>query len=136
MENLTVDHYRPRAKGGKDTSCNLVPACWSCNSSKGKKTPAEFRKYRQRFRPQKVEILFTRSEAKSTYELELDAVERKLKRSVETSDIPRQQSFVEGILENLPTDMRTTFLGIANEKAMEPVKKEVASMMNWREGNF
>ena len=34
-ENLTVDHVRPRTKGGTDTADNLVTACRPCNQAKG-----------------------------------------------------------------------------------------------------
>ena len=33
--HLSLDHLIPRLKHGPDTSDNLVPACRSCNSSKG-----------------------------------------------------------------------------------------------------
>jgi len=32
----TRDHVRPLAKGGKDTASNVVPACWNCNTKKGR----------------------------------------------------------------------------------------------------
>ena len=32
---LTIDHVRPKAHGGESLRTNLVPACLSCNSSKG-----------------------------------------------------------------------------------------------------
>lgn len=31
----TVDHLKPRSKGGSNLRSNLVPACKSCNHSKG-----------------------------------------------------------------------------------------------------
>lgn len=34
---LTVDHIKPRAKGGRDEVSNYVPACFSCNTAKGKR---------------------------------------------------------------------------------------------------
>jgi 5-methylcytosine-specific restriction endonuclease McrA len=34
-ENLTVDHVRPKSKGGTDTADNLVTACRPCNQAKG-----------------------------------------------------------------------------------------------------
>ncbi|MFF1597715.1 HNH endonuclease [Streptomyces mirabilis] len=37
-----LDHVTPIAKGGADAEWNLVPACTSCNSSKGAKTLAEW----------------------------------------------------------------------------------------------
>ncbi len=36
-ENLALDHIFPRKMGGKDAGDNLIYACRSCNSSKGKK---------------------------------------------------------------------------------------------------
>jgi len=35
--NLSLDHIFPQKLGGKDTGDNLIYACKSCNSSKGKK---------------------------------------------------------------------------------------------------
>ncbi len=32
---LTLDHVKPRCKGGESISQNLVPACLPCNQSKG-----------------------------------------------------------------------------------------------------
>jgi HNH endonuclease len=37
MEAKTADHLLPRIEGGSDASANLVKACRTCNSSKGKK---------------------------------------------------------------------------------------------------
>ncbi len=37
---LTQDHVIPLAKGGSHTPENIVPACISCNSSKGTKVPS------------------------------------------------------------------------------------------------
>lgn len=39
----TLDHIIPRAQGGTDDPDNLVPACRPCNSSKGARTPEEWR---------------------------------------------------------------------------------------------
>lgn len=33
-ENLTLDHLRPRTKGGSNSDSNLVTACTGCNSSR------------------------------------------------------------------------------------------------------
>jgi len=40
-EELTLDHVKPRSKGGKNTWLNLVTACKKCNQKKGNRTPAE-----------------------------------------------------------------------------------------------
>lgn len=37
----TVDHVRPRSKGGKSTWTNLVAACKECNNRKRDRTPEE-----------------------------------------------------------------------------------------------
>lgn len=37
-----IEHQRPRAIGGDDSSLNLVAACSSCNLSKGARTALEF----------------------------------------------------------------------------------------------
>lgn len=34
-ESLTIDHVRPRCKGGEDRTSNVIPACRSCNQAKG-----------------------------------------------------------------------------------------------------
>ena len=35
LSELTIDHVRPRSNGGETISSNCVPACRSCNQSKG-----------------------------------------------------------------------------------------------------
>ncbi len=39
---LELDHFVPLARGGAHTEYNLVPACRSCNSSKGDRDPFAF----------------------------------------------------------------------------------------------
>lgn len=34
-KSLTLDHVRPKSKGGEDRTTNCVPACKDCNHSKG-----------------------------------------------------------------------------------------------------
>lgn len=41
VKPLTMDHVIPLTKGGGTTSDNIVPACKSCNSSKGAKLTTE-----------------------------------------------------------------------------------------------
>lgn len=43
--NLTIDHIRPRSKGGRTTADNCVTACQSCNQAKGSLTVQEFLYY-------------------------------------------------------------------------------------------
>lgn len=33
--SLTIDHVRPKSKGGSDRTSNVTPACLACNHSKG-----------------------------------------------------------------------------------------------------
>jgi 5-methylcytosine-specific restriction endonuclease McrA len=41
-EDLHADHQIPLSRGGTNFASNMVPACASCNISKGAKTPIEF----------------------------------------------------------------------------------------------
>lgn len=40
----SLDHVIPRSRGGDDHPSNLVPACRPCNSSKGARTPEEWKR--------------------------------------------------------------------------------------------
>jgi len=35
INELTIDHVRPRCNGGRDITSNLVASCWACNQDKG-----------------------------------------------------------------------------------------------------
>lgn len=41
-KDLTLDHLRPRAKGGSNVTTNLVTSCLSCNSRRGKRSLRSF----------------------------------------------------------------------------------------------
>lgn len=51
IENLTLDHILPKYGGGKDDAENLIYACKSCNSSKGKKDLMEWMNTKDEFLP-------------------------------------------------------------------------------------
>jgi len=42
---LTLDHCRPRCKGGGNEASNLITACKACNSARGSKTLKDFSEY-------------------------------------------------------------------------------------------
>ena len=35
LHQLTIDHVKPKSKGGEDIATNVVPACQRCNQEKG-----------------------------------------------------------------------------------------------------
>ena len=51
VENLALDHIFPQKFGGKDNGDNLIYACKSCNSSKGKKDLMEWMNLKNKFPP-------------------------------------------------------------------------------------
>ncbi len=50
-EKLALDHIFPQKYGGQDNAENLIFACKTCNSSKGKKDLMEWMAYRGEFLP-------------------------------------------------------------------------------------
>jgi hypothetical protein len=40
-KNLTIDHVKPKSRGGGDTWKNLATCCLECNLKKGNRTPEE-----------------------------------------------------------------------------------------------
>ena len=50
-DKLALDHLFPKKLGGKDTGDNLLHACQSCNSSKGKKDLMEWMESKNQFPP-------------------------------------------------------------------------------------
>ena len=50
-ENLALDHIFPQRFGGKDDAENLIYACRTCNSSKGKKDLMEWMGNHEKFLP-------------------------------------------------------------------------------------
>ena len=35
LRSLTLDHVKPKSKGGEDVTKNCIPACRACNAAKG-----------------------------------------------------------------------------------------------------
>jgi len=50
-EKLALDHISPQKYGGQDNAENLIFACRTCNSSKGKKDLMEWMNFRGQFLP-------------------------------------------------------------------------------------
>ncbi len=50
-DNLILDHIFPKKLGGQDDAENLIFACKSCNSSKGKKDLMDWLNFRGQFLP-------------------------------------------------------------------------------------
>lgn len=40
--SLTIDHVKPKCKGGEDRTSNVIPACQQCNADKGSKNWLEW----------------------------------------------------------------------------------------------
>jgi 5-methylcytosine-specific restriction endonuclease McrA len=43
--DITVDHAKPRSRGGQNAEDNLLPACEYCNNEKGNLTVREYKKF-------------------------------------------------------------------------------------------
>ena len=43
--DITVDHAKPRSRGGQNAEDNLLPACEYCNNLKSNLSVSEFRKW-------------------------------------------------------------------------------------------
>jgi len=75
-EKLALDHIFPQRFGGKDDAENLIFACRSCNSSKGKKDLMEWMNFRGKFLP----LMIIRRYLKLTFNfcLENDLIDKKI----------------------------------------------------------
>ena len=75
-EKLTLDHIFPQKFGGQDTAENLIFACRSCNSSKGKKDLMEWMIFRGQFLP----LMIIRRYLKLTFHycIENNLIDRKI----------------------------------------------------------
>lgn len=84
--NLALDHVFPKKAGGADSGDNLIYACRSCNSSKGKKDLMEWMQSKEQFLP----LLVIRRYLKMiiTFCLENDLMEQEISKVSELSDLP------------------------------------------------
>jgi len=83
--DLALDHLFPKKFGGRDTGDNLIYACKSCNSSKGKKDLMEWMNANNKFPP----LLILRRHLKLVYYFckEFDLLEKTL-REMQNADYP------------------------------------------------
>jgi len=75
-EKLALDHIFPQKFGGQDNAENLIFACRTCNSSKGKKDLMEWMDFRKKFLP----LMIIRRYLKLTfsYSLENNLIDKKI----------------------------------------------------------
>jgi len=75
-ERLALDHIFPHKLGGKDNAENLIFACRTCNSSKGKKDLMEWMNLREQFLP----LMIIRRYLKLTFNycIENDLIDKKI----------------------------------------------------------
>ena len=57
LSDLTIDHVRPRSNGGETISSNCVPACLSCNQSKGSHNWEEWMLARFGLHPERKQLI-------------------------------------------------------------------------------
>lgn len=51
-KSLTIDHVRPRSKGGEDKTSNVIPACAECNQSKSSRDWMEWFRRQEFYTPE------------------------------------------------------------------------------------
>ena len=90
--NLALDHIFPQKLGGKDIGDNLIYACRSCNSSKGKKDLMEWMGYKDEFLP----LMVIRRYLKLTinYCIEKELMEQEITKVAEFSNLPFKLKYI------------------------------------------
>ena len=58
-ENLTIDHVKPKALGGRDQVSNLVCSCRRCNQSKGSQHWLEWWVAQETFNTQNLSLVLS-----------------------------------------------------------------------------
>lgn len=92
INNLALDHIFPKKLGGTDVGDNLIYACKSCNSSKGKKDLMEWMEYKEEFLP----LMIIRRYLKLTinYCIENDLMEQEVIKISELSNLPFKLKYI------------------------------------------
>ena len=57
LQELTLDHVRPKTFGGKDITSNLVPACVKCNQDKGSNNWMDWMRQKYGFHPHREQLI-------------------------------------------------------------------------------
>lgn len=78
--DITADHLIPKYRGGENSAENIVCACKSCNSSKGKKDLLEWYAYKNEFPPlmllrRYLKLLHNFSEEHNILDIEIEALD-------------------------------------------------------------
>lgn len=74
-DSLTIDHLKPRSRGGKDISTNCLPACLEHNQSKGSNDWRQwFRQqpFYQEIREARINFWLKNSRLPDEYELQIE----------------------------------------------------------------
>ena len=58
-DQLTIDHVTPKCRGGDDGTQNLIPACTSCNKSKGSNNWLTWMRQTFGYRPQREQLILS-----------------------------------------------------------------------------
>jgi hypothetical protein len=78
-KSLTIDHLRPRSKGGEDISSNCLPACLEHNQSKGSNDwQPWFRSQSFYDKVREAKIIYWLKHSRVPNEIELDQVLREM----------------------------------------------------------
>jgi hypothetical protein len=90
-KNLSLDHIFPKKMGGTDIAENLIYACKSCNSSKGKKDLMEWMTEKGKFLP----LFVIRRYLKLTFNYcnSYELLDKKIE-EIETLDLPFKIRFI------------------------------------------
>tara|TARA_B100000214_G_scaffold349206_1_gene301888 strand:+ start:501 stop:779 length:279 start_codon:yes stop_codon:yes gene_type:complete len=59
INELTLDHVKPKTSGGEDLTSNLVPACKSCNQGKGSHNWLRWMRQTFGYNPLREQIIMT-----------------------------------------------------------------------------
>ena len=111
-EKLALDHIFPQKYGGQDNAENLIFACRSCNSSKGKKDLIEWMNFRGQFLP----LMIIRRYLKLTFNYcnDFGLLDKKIE-EIKSLELPFR-------IDLLPTSFpkpNTLVLSIENQEANE-----------------